>query len=356
MVAALPAKEHIEALESSGLVTVRPHNTLPLRIVNYTPQAQYSRAWTPELLQCRGLIFDHEWNLVARPFPKFFNYEEHIGDEPVAGPLPSGFFTATDKLDGSLGILWRWNGHVGIATRGSFHSEQAEEGSKMLRDQYTARDIAAFGECTHLFEIIYPANRIVVDYGGLRKLAYLGSINKATGADEWHGEVFGGEAAVQMTLDELMVPRKNAEGYVLRYENGQRVKIKHEEYVNLHRIVTGLSTTSIWEHLSSGGSIKDLLDPLPDEWMKWAEKEAIEMIESHNDVLMEATTHYSDIVRMLEAAGDTSRKEFALLAKAESYNPSLLFMLLDGNMDRLNEAAWKAVKPERKTPTTGEEC
>ncbi|HNR56139.1 MAG TPA: RNA ligase, partial [Flavobacteriales bacterium] len=133
MVASLPAKEHIEALESSGLVTVRPHNTLPLRIVNYTPQAQYSRAWTPELLQCRGLIFDHEWNLVARPFPKFFNYEEHIGDEPVAGPLPSGFFTATDKLDGSLGILWRWNGHVGIATRGSFHSEQAVAyGTKMV--------------------------------------------------------------------------------------------------------------------------------------------------------------------------------------------------------------------------------
>jgi len=48
-----PSKESIASLEQEGLVTVREHSLLPLRIVNYTPKAQYERAWIPDLLQCR---------------------------------------------------------------------------------------------------------------------------------------------------------------------------------------------------------------------------------------------------------------------------------------------------------------
>lgn len=353
MKAALPTKEHVEALEKAGLVTVRPHNYLPLRIINYTPRAQYDRAWTPELLQCRGLIVDPDWNVVARPLPKFFNYEEHVGDA-VAGPLPTGFFTATDKMDGSLGILWRYNGHAGIATRGSFHSDQANVANQLLRDQYTAMDIAAGGDYTHVFEILYPENRIVVDYGAKRELVYLASIHKTDGSEQWFGDVFGGLKAHQAPLEELMKPRPNAEGYVLRFENGQRVKIKHEEYVRLHRIVTGLSTTSIWEHLSSGGTMEQLLDPLPDEWMDWAKREAMWLQESYDMELYSAQAHFEDI--RFKFGYKYTRKEFAEKAISESRNPSLLFMLLDDNDEALNKAIWKLVKPQRRTPTTGTEC
>lgn len=55
-----PNGDQIGAYEAAGLVTVREHKDLPLRIVNYTPRVQYERCWTAELLQCRGLVVDAE--------------------------------------------------------------------------------------------------------------------------------------------------------------------------------------------------------------------------------------------------------------------------------------------------------
>lgn len=351
----IPTIEQITRFEQEGLVSVRPHERLPLRIVNYTPKAQYERAWTPELLSCRGLVFDEEtMRLVARPLPKFFNYEEHIG-EAVAGPLPSGPFSITEKYDGSLGIVFRYRGELVVATRGSFHSEQADKARAIIQQQWSEDLIGALDdEHTHLFEIIYPGNRIVVDYGGAEYLQWLTTIRTHDGSEvPEFGALFGGIEAVEAaSIEDLKNrPRKNAEGYVLRYESGQRVKIKHEEYVRLHALVTGLNTVGIWEHLRSGGTIQQLLDPLPDEWMKWAAKEAIALQEQHSDLVSWAMRYVGYIK---QEVGD-SRKRFAEVAKTYDH-PALLFLALDGNLERLQDAAWKLVKPERRKPITGDEC
>jgi hypothetical protein len=39
------------------------------------------------------------------------------------------------------------------------------------------------------------------------------------------------------------------EGFVVRFSNGERMKIKGEEYLRLHKIMTNLSTTGVWEVL-----------------------------------------------------------------------------------------------------------
>ena len=61
----------------------------------------------------RGLILDPVQRLViATPFPKFFNFNEGgvaLPDEP---------FTVSEKLDGSLGILFHHQGKWRITTRG----------------------------------------------------------------------------------------------------------------------------------------------------------------------------------------------------------------------------------------------
>ena len=348
MIAKLPTKEHVEAFEKAGLVTVRSHNELPLRIINYTPKAQYERAWTPELLQCRGLIVDPDWNIVARPFPKFFNHEEHVGDA-VAGPLPIGRFTATEKYDGSLGILWHWDNNWGVATRGSFHSEQAIKANEIANGM----NLRIIDGYTHLFEIIYPSNRIVLDYGQDEKLVYLTSIHNQTGEEKRFVDVYGGVEEIEASVEYLMKPRANAEGYVLRFENGQRVKVKHEEYVRLHRIVTGLSTTSVWEHLSSGGTMEQLLDPLPDEWMNWAKVRALMMLDIHQEKHEWATDKSRQI---LDVLGDGwTRKQYAEVALTYD-NPSYLFLALDKNYDGLDAAIWKSIKPDYAKPITADVC
>lgn len=128
------------------------HPTEPLAILNYTDKAQYDRHWNEVTRVCRGLIYNTETHeVVARPFEKFFNWNEPeaaIGlDEPVV---------ALEKMDGSLGILYpKPSGGYAIATRGSFTSEQALRGTLIWEAKYASRFVPEAGY-TALFEIINP--------------------------------------------------------------------------------------------------------------------------------------------------------------------------------------------------------
>ena len=45
------------------------------------------------------------------------------------------------------------------------------------------------------------------------------------------------------------------------------IKIKQEDYVILHRIVTGLNERAVWEHLMThNGDYSELLESVPDEF------------------------------------------------------------------------------------------
>lgn len=150
------------------LVTQRKHPDLPLWIYNYGPEVQYRKLWNDVTLNCRGLILDEDFNIVARPWKKFFN----LGQVN----LPIQFddrVEVMDKADGSLGILYNnaynWvEGNLwipdsfAIATRGSFVSEQAIGATKIWNESYS--DIVVPDGFTFLFEILLPWNRIVLNY------------------------------------------------------------------------------------------------------------------------------------------------------------------------------------------------
>ena len=96
---------------NDGLLYKQTHPTLPLTIWNYTPAVQYGEKWDDVTLQCRGLVTGTEGNVVARPFKKFFNLEENKH-------TPTSEFEVFDKMDGSLGIMFKYNGEMVCATRG----------------------------------------------------------------------------------------------------------------------------------------------------------------------------------------------------------------------------------------------
>src|SRR6266852_4602188 len=109
----------------NGLVSARRHSRCPLTIYNYTPQCTFANHWDSITEQCRGLIVDDAGRVIAKPFRKFFNLNTSFRPETHEANLPPEPPEVTDKLDGSLGILWQYDGEVGIATRGAFESEQA---------------------------------------------------------------------------------------------------------------------------------------------------------------------------------------------------------------------------------------
>lgn len=246
-----------------GLVSVRPEGSL--RILNYTPRATYDRAWNQATLTCRGLIVNEADRVVARPFPKFFGPAE-----PDAPPVPEGLaMEVTDKLDGSLGIAYHHpDGEIRLATRGSLSSEQATVATDIWHEKYPG---VGFGpDVTPLFEIVYPANRIVTDYGDMRDLVLLAVIDIATGADlpleviDWPGpraarHHFGSLAEL---TDHVSASEEAArEGYVVRFDTGAdrphlRLKLKFPAYVVSHRILTGLNATRVWEIVAVADALR----------------------------------------------------------------------------------------------------
>ena len=78
------APADLDAAVAADLVRVRHHPSLPLRIANYTFRAVFAQAWTPVTRACRGLVFSTDGQVVARPWPKFFNYGEPSAPGEVA--------------------------------------------------------------------------------------------------------------------------------------------------------------------------------------------------------------------------------------------------------------------------------
>lgn len=334
-----------EMLET-GLVREQKHPIWDLYIANYSEKAQFAGVWNEVTRQCRGLIFDGEGRVVARPFPKFFNIGQLEApvldlDEPVR---------VFDKLDGSLGILY-YPG-PGIATRGSFTSEQAERATAMLDAICEETGWEPKANLTYLFEIIYPENRIVVNYGQTEELVLLEVIETDTGqlAHDYEWDYPGpwvtemGEHGPEYTLAHALEipPRENAEGFVLYVpRTNERVKIKQEDYVRLHAIITNLSTKQLWRSLREGLSEEEILTPIPDEFQPWA-REQISKIVGYVDAHERAVKADFDTIIFQELADGWTRKDFALLIADCPYK-SLLFALLDGKPIR--DEIFKGIEP-----------
>jgi len=132
-----------------GLVVKQNHSEYPISIYNYSRMCQYEGKWDHITLACRGLILDNEGNVIAKPFPKFFNYEELEGLKFRESKIPNEPFEVFEKMDGSLGIVFNYDGKWHVATKGSFTSEQAIRGAEILK-KYNV-EFGMYADHTYLF-------------------------------------------------------------------------------------------------------------------------------------------------------------------------------------------------------------
>lgn len=328
---------------ADGLITGRPHPQGGLTIYNYTPKVQYDRLWDNVTRTCRGLILNDQGNVVARPFQKFFNL-----DEMDASEIPNEPFEVYEKIDGSLGILYWKDGTPAIATRGSFESEQALHATDLLKTKYHNYLSGIDRELTYLFEIVYPQNRIVVNYGKTDELFLLAIIDTATGVEK-ENPVLSGFPPVKrydgiFNISAIReVQQENAEGFVIRFKSGLRIKVKFADYVRLHRLMTRASPKSIWECMSTGQSLNHLLGQVPDEFYKWVKAQQTQLQRRYDEIENICQDQFVDL-------GD--RK-----LTAEHYNknckyPSILFKMLDRR--DYSQIIWKLIKPSAEKAYKGE--
>ena len=325
----------LQARKDARLVNCQRHPSAPLTIWNYTAQCQYQRAWDAVTLAARGLILHDDGRIVARGFQKFFNLSER------QAPLPAEPYKVFDKLDGSLGVLYFIDGEPAVATRGSFTGPQAVRATRIFRERYAGYQPPP--GTTAVFEIIYPENRVIVDYGPTEDLRHLGLVDNATGLVQFDLDPHWPGAAVQEFAaappDELAtLVRSNAEGYVVRYRNGFQVKVKLADYLRQHRLTFNTSTRTIWEHLAADGTVADLIASIPDELYPFVREHSDRMLAAFRALEAEAQAAFATI-RHLAA----DRRAFAEQARAYRF-PGALFALLDGK--RHTTPLWKAIEPE----------
>jgi T4 RnlA family RNA ligase len=329
--------ELLKKMLDEGFVYAQKHPTSDLFIYNYTAKTQYERVWNEVTLMCRGLILDVHYNIIARPFVKFFNLGEMENQV-----MPDEPFEVFEKMDGSLGIMYWLDNEPFMATRGSFASEQSVRANAILRSKYAQILRGLDKSKTYLFEIIYPENRIVVDYGAQEDVVLTAIVDTATGDDvplmdvgfpmvkQYHG------IKDISTLKGLA--ETNREGFIIKYKSGLRYKVKFEEYLRLHRIITQVSNVNIWEYLAAEMAFDEILDRVPDEFYDWVKATSADLKAQFAAIEAQCQTDFKVF--------DT-RKEAAVHFLTCAY-PSVLFKILDNQP--YNNVIWKLIRPAFQKP------
>ncbi len=337
--------EKIDQLITEGYITKRPHSSGDLFIYNYTAKAQYDRLWTPETIQCRGLILDCDGAIAARPLAKFFNLQEH------KEAIPSETFDVYEKLDGSLGILYWYQDQPYIASRGSFNSDQAIKANQILMSIYPEAIPLLDRSLTYLFEIIYPTNRIVVDYGSLEGLILLAVIETESGKEHQIESFTHLGFAIAKKYDGLKdlaaisnLNEQNQEGFVIRFANGLRLKYKFADYVKLHRVLTQVTSKVIWEMLRDQTPFEDVLERVPDEFYNWVKETKANLIAQYQEIEDTAKADFERIVAVVDRCDRKEMAKHILTCR----NHTILFSLLDEK--DYSDYIWRSIKPAHEKP------
>lgn len=380
----------VEDLLAEGFLNRTAHPTEPLAILNYSKEAgtmSATQLWDhpyygETIRQCRGLIYNTQTlQVVATPWPKFFNY-----GQPGAAKfeLDEEVFVV-DKVDGSLGILYREpnTGLFAIATRGSFTSEMAVHATNLLRSKYAnwwpSVDRWAMPEAepvheTLLFEIIYPENRIVLDYGDMDDLVLLGSVHVEHGwistpaaarrHHAWPGRVadhFG-----NMTLAQVLArpPRPNTEGYVVLATDPddprrRMVKMKQQDYLDLHAAMHHVTQRRVYTAIMKdrGGDpiqygtlgLEELVAAAPDEFHDWIREQARQLrgrVAVQSEEIRNLYTQIMDETPW-ELYQGQERAAFARIVKGDP-DAGHYWFLWDGQGERVDAELWRKLEIDGK--------
>lgn len=209
----------------------------------------------PIVRESRGLILDehNDYKVVCKAFDKFFNYGEELAAE-----INWDTAKIQEKVDGSIMKLW-WSERFMkwiVSTNGTIYAQNADvmfpkNGITNFRDMfmevYNKKEIRGEPQkdSTHVFELVGPQNRVVIPYEEI-ELYYLTSVNNET-FEEFQDESFINfpvplsyyfsslEETVEFTKTDDFNTFRN-EGFVVKDGNNNRIKIKTEDYLKIHRM------------------------------------------------------------------------------------------------------------------------
>lgn len=304
-------------------------------------------------------------SIISVGFPKFMNMGEGCGTYNVSETelLKMGAggtdLYATLKIDGTLLIRYVKDGEVRWRTRGSLQVglDNASEIDEFIKQNPKLGDPTLYAFSSVLFEWATPTNRIVLGYPE-PKLYLIGGVNYIRDVPWCDAKpaLFNipalKDAAIFLEVEttpiyplasakeveKLIADLKNnteIEGFVIRFDNGQRLtKVKTEHYFTLHALRSNLTTSKLvelwlqWDK-PNYQEYADKFEMAYDyECWEWA----LPAVSSMYDGVRQAQNCYTYVQKFVETNRHLGRKEFAL-ASQERFNGlqlALCFSLLDG--------------------------
>lgn len=280
--------------------------------------------------ECRGLILDHEFNIVSRSLDRFFN----LGEQPdTQTHLDWNKAVCHEKVDGSLIKIYNWKNTWYCSTRGTAFAESAcnfgDSFKSLVFKALDCDDETEFqvlcdlwldADWTYICELTCRENRVVKSYDGY-KLHFLASRHNQSGE---FGDEYEKEAALTIGAREINTYRFSSvedcietakhlpeleEGYVV-YQDGKPVcKVKSPAYVAVHHIRgEGLSPKRIMQ-LVLINEQAEYLNYFPED-----EKFFIPYLNGFEQLLADMTIVYDRFKGIYE------QKEFALAVKDYPYS------------------------------------
>lgn len=335
--------EQLQEEVKNGYVVAHRHSSLQITNYTYSRLTEQENHWNEVTLKTRGLILDSNGRIIFNCPNKFFNFQQNNFANDTYERLKDDF-KIYEKLDGSA--IWVVNdseyGFV-VSSKSSFTSEHATWAKEIIEQKFKEKDsIFKEGIC-YCFELIHPENRIVIDYGEEKTLKLWGLKTQSGETIELEDDIIDTSyfetpkllgTNNDKTVIEDYINQKNVEGVVIKGIGDDRIKIKSQTYLELHRIKTDCTPNRILELLMSGKRVSDY--DFPDEFLK--------EVQTYEDIYLKK---YQQIYNQIESAEkvlhNLSDKEIGL-AKIDGFLKSGIFNLRR-NKD-VSKLIWRKVKEE----------
>lgn len=169
-------------LLKSRLITRNVDLKTGLYIYNYSSRCKEINYWNHTTLSCRGLILDRNFNVVARPFKKFFEWQQLPSElqRYLLSCRPELSITSDEKIDGTLIILFNYQRQWMLTNRRRFDLIQSHHAQILFNQQLGLSLPALDPNLTYLFEstVRYDYNVTIHDR---ESLVFLCAVDTAKG-------------------------------------------------------------------------------------------------------------------------------------------------------------------------------
>ena len=328
----------IREYESKGLLISQTLEDLT--VFSYSREAMFDRKWDNITKMCRSLVVDQDGNIISKGFDKFFNLNE-VDETKLENIIKLTPLEISKKEDGSFIGFFYYKGQWRSRSMGSFTSIYAQKALELFPKN---NDVLP-KDTTFICELILSKEddpEIRPIRSDENKLIYLASINNNTHEEIDNRSIWenaGGSCVetFQYSLDDMInksLKDSWTEGWVVKYTNGLRVKIKTLWYLDLFKQINNIRNirdVCIDKMIVFGPYDHSWLKDFPEEFREELQKEADLIVEEYEEKI----NYYKEQYKLLY---NSDRKTFALSMK-NKHDSVILFAIY--NNKNIKHLHWK---------------